>query len=54
MAHMSSILLGDTMVPIIELSKILPSLWGIFCYVRKIILLGSTTKTNATHMHLYI
>ena len=40
---MSSILFGNT-------SKILSSFWGIVPYVRNIILLGLTTKDNATQI----
>ena len=31
-------------------SKILSSFWGIVSYIRNIILLGSTTKKNTTHL----
>ena len=42
---MSSILFGDTIVPIIA-RKIISSFGGILFYIRNIILLGSSTKTH--------
>ena len=50
---MSSILVGDTMVPNIETwSKIISSFWGFVSYMRNIILLGTTIKKSATQMQV--
>ena len=48
--YLSSILFGFTMVPIIEQDYVF--LWGIVFYIRNNILLGLTTKQNATHLEV--